>query len=83
MEAEAYPQEVLAEQEPRYLRRQKPLEIKRRKFGEESVEGLPAVAGDRCGSVGSVGGGVSGQPFPAHFAEHVLVASGASGTRGK
>jgi cell division protein FtsQ len=36
MDAEAYPQEVLAEQEPRYLRRQKPLEIKRRKFGRKA-----------------------------------------------
>jgi len=36
MEAEAYPQEVLAEDEPRYLRRQKPLEIKRRKFGRRA-----------------------------------------------
>jgi cell division protein FtsQ len=30
---DAYPQEVLADEEPKYLRRQKPLEIKRRKFG--------------------------------------------------
>jgi len=47
MEAEAYPQEVLAEQEPRYLRRQKPLEIKRRKFGKKAWKGYlrwPAVA---------------------------------------
>ena len=36
MNAEAYPQEVLAEEEPRYLRRQKPLEIKRRKFGRKA-----------------------------------------------
>jgi len=47
MEAEAYPQEVLAEQEPRYLRRQKPLEIKRRKFGKKAWKGYlrwPAIA---------------------------------------
>jgi cell division protein FtsQ len=36
MDADAYPQEVLAEEEPRYLRRQKPLEIKRRKFGKKA-----------------------------------------------
>jgi cell division protein FtsQ len=36
MEAEAYPAEVLAEEEPRYLRRQKPVEIKRRKFGKRA-----------------------------------------------
>jgi cell division protein FtsQ len=33
MDVDAYPQEVLADEEPKYLRRQKPLEIKRRKFG--------------------------------------------------
>jgi hypothetical protein len=32
MDANAYPQEVLAEEEPKYLRRQKPVEIRRRKF---------------------------------------------------
>lgn len=36
MDAEAYPQEVLADEEPKYLRRQKPLEIKRRKFGRKA-----------------------------------------------
>ena len=47
MEAEPYPQEVLAEQEPRYLRRQRPLEIKRRKFGKKAWKGylkVPAIA---------------------------------------
>lgn len=33
MDADVYPQEVLADEEPKYLRRQKPVEIKRRKFG--------------------------------------------------
>jgi len=33
MDADVYPQEVLADEEPKYLRRQRPLEIKRRKFG--------------------------------------------------
>jgi cell division protein FtsQ len=32
-EPEVYPPEALADEEPRYLRRQKPLEIRRRKFG--------------------------------------------------
>jgi cell division protein FtsQ len=36
MDADAYPREVLADEEPRYLRRQKPLEIKRRKFGRRA-----------------------------------------------
>jgi cell division protein FtsQ len=36
MDADAYPQEVLAEEEPRYLRRQKPVEIRRRKFGKKA-----------------------------------------------
>jgi cell division protein FtsQ len=35
MDVDAYPPEVLADEEPRYLRRQKPLEIKRRKFGRK------------------------------------------------
>jgi cell division protein FtsQ len=33
MEPETYPPEVLAEEEPRYLRRQKPVEVRRRKLG--------------------------------------------------
>ncbi len=44
IEAEAYPQEVLAEEEPRYLRRQKPVEIKRRKFGKKAWKGYFRVA---------------------------------------
>jgi cell division protein FtsQ len=36
MDGDAYPQEVLADEEPKYLRRQKPLEIKRRKFGRKA-----------------------------------------------
>lgn len=36
MDVDAYPQEVLADEEPKYLRRQKPLEIKRRKFGRRA-----------------------------------------------
>jgi cell division protein FtsQ len=36
MDVDAYPQEVLADEEPKYLRRQKPLEIKRRKFGKKA-----------------------------------------------
>lgn len=41
---DAYPQEVLAEEEPRYLRRQKPVEIKRRKFGKKAWKGYFRVA---------------------------------------
>jgi len=36
LDADAYPQEALADEEPRYLRRQKPVEIKRRKFGNRA-----------------------------------------------
>jgi len=36
MDVDAYPQEVLADEEPKYLRRQKPVEIKRRKFGRRA-----------------------------------------------
>jgi cell division protein FtsQ len=42
--ADAYPQEVLADEEPKYLRRQKPLEIKRRKFGKKAWKGYAKVA---------------------------------------
>jgi cell division protein FtsQ len=35
-EVDTLPQEVPAEEEPRYLRRQKPVEIRRRKFGKRS-----------------------------------------------
>lgn len=43
IEAEPYPQEVLAEEEPRYLRRQKPVEIRRRKFGKKAWKGYLRV----------------------------------------
>jgi len=36
MDAHAYPPEVVVDEEPRYLRRQKPVEIKRRKFGKKA-----------------------------------------------
>jgi cell division protein FtsQ len=36
MDADAFPQEALGDEEPRYLRRQKPLEIKRHKFGRKA-----------------------------------------------
>jgi cell division protein FtsQ len=36
IDIDAFPQEVLADEEPKYLRRQKPLEIKRRKFGRKA-----------------------------------------------
>jgi len=35
-EQDAIPQEVVADEEPRYLRRQKPLEVRRRKFGKRT-----------------------------------------------
>ncbi|HXT85687.1 MAG TPA: FtsQ-type POTRA domain-containing protein [Verrucomicrobiae bacterium] len=44
VEPEAYPQEVLAEEEPRYLRRQKPVEIRRRKFGKKAWKGYLRVS---------------------------------------
>ncbi len=36
MDEDAYPREILGDEEPKYLRRQKPLEIKRRKFGRKA-----------------------------------------------
>ena len=35
IDIETYPREILVDEEPKYLRRQKPLEIKRRKFGRK------------------------------------------------
>ena len=35
-ETEIYPPEALADEEPRYLRRQKPVEVRRRKFGRRN-----------------------------------------------
>lgn len=36
IDIETYPPEILVDEEPKYLRRQKPLEIKRRKFGRKA-----------------------------------------------
>ena len=47
MDADAYPQEILADEEPKYLRRQKPLEIKRRKFGRKPGRRICACDLDR------------------------------------
>jgi cell division protein FtsQ len=57
MDADAFPQEVLADEEPKYLRRQKPLEIKRRKFGKRAWKTYARVALWTC--VGLVGAGIA------------------------
>ena len=44
LDADAYPQEALVDEEPRYLRRQKPVEIKRRKFGKRAWKLYSRVA---------------------------------------
>lgn len=44
LDTDAYPQEILADEEPRYLRRQRPLEIKRRKFGRRAWKTYLRVA---------------------------------------
>src|SRR5207253_11321287 len=54
---EVYPPEALADDEPRYLRRQKPLEIRRRKFGRKTWPAyrrwtLIAVASFAAGFIG-------------------------------
>jgi cell division protein FtsQ len=43
MDAEVFPQDLLANEEPKYLRRQKPLPIKRRKFGRKSLNSFLRV----------------------------------------
>jgi cell division protein FtsQ len=56
MDADAYPQEILADEEPKYLRRQKPLEIKRRKFGRNAWSTYLRVAvWIVAGTISSVG----------------------------
>ncbi len=61
IESDAYPQEVLAEEEPRYLRRQKPVGIKRRKFGRKAWKGyfrfalLVVIAAICAGALFAVG----------------------------
>src|SRR5450631_1774610 len=67
MDAEAYPQEVLADEEPKYLRRQKPLEIKRRKFGKKAWKGYARVS--LWAGIGVVAAGAS------YMVGHFLMAS--------
>src|ERR1700681_200693 len=50
-EPEVYPPEALADEEPRYLRRQKPLEVRRRKFNRRS---WPVVRRWLVGGTGAV-----------------------------
>jgi cell division protein FtsQ len=38
IDADSFPQEILSEDEPKYLRRQKPLEIRRRKAGKKPLK---------------------------------------------
>jgi len=44
MDADTFPREILADEEPKYLRRQKPLEIKRRKFGRKTLSSFFRVS---------------------------------------
>jgi cell division protein FtsQ len=67
MGADAYPQELLADEEPKYLRRQKPLEIKRRKFGRKAWGAYFRV------SVWIVGGAAAA--FACYEAGHFLLYS--------
>jgi cell division protein FtsQ len=67
MDADAYPQELLADEEPKYLRRQKPLEIKRRKFGRRAWSTYFRV------SVWIVGGAAAA--FASYEAGHFLLYS--------
>ena len=67
MDAEAYPQEVLADEEPKYLRRQKPLEIKRRKFGKKAWKTYLRVAFGTAAAAAGVG--------IAYMVGHFLLAS--------
>jgi cell division protein FtsQ len=49
MDAESYPQEILADDEPKYLKRQKPVEIRRRKAGKKPWKTyLKVLSGITC-----------------------------------
>ncbi len=63
MDADAFPREALADDEPKYLRRQKPVEIKRRKFGRKAWSAYLRVA---VWSVAGAGGAWLAYEF-AHF----------------
>ncbi|HTS11426.1 MAG TPA: FtsQ-type POTRA domain-containing protein [Candidatus Limnocylindrales bacterium] len=65
MDVDVYPQEVLADEEPKYLRRQKPLEIKRRKFGRRAWKSYFRVTV-------WVGAGIAGA-WLAYVAGHFLL----------
>jgi cell division protein FtsQ len=67
MDAEAYPREVLADEERKYLRRQKPLEIKRRKFGKKAWKTYLRVMFGTAVAAGGVGA--------AYMVGHFLLAS--------
>ncbi len=64
---DAYPQEVLADEEPKYLRRQKPLEIKRRKFGKKAWKSYARWS--------VVGAGVLAAAGISYMLGHFLLAS--------
>ena len=74
-EAEVYPPEALADEEPRYLRRQKPVEIRRRKFGRRS---WPAYRRWLLAGAGILAGGwlVYGGARFFLFSPRVALASG-------
>ncbi len=63
MDAEGPMQDFLVEEEPRYLRRQKPVEIKRRKFGKGAVKGYLRTGG----LVLSVSAGLAAAAGAGHF----------------
>ncbi len=62
-EPETYQPELLAEEEPKYLRRQKPLEIRRRKFGRRTWKLYKRVA---CNGALVIAGGL-GTYYAWHF----------------
>ena len=68
IDADAYPQEVLADEEPKYLRRQKPLEIKRRKFGRKAWKTYLRVTAWAAAGIAGVGMRLRVRAFSARLA---------------
>ena len=73
MDADIYPQEVLADEEPKYLRRQKPLEIKRRKFGRKAWKTYLRVSLWMLAALALVWHGLRRRNFLFHAPEMALI----------
>jgi len=75
-EAENYRPELVTDEEPRYLRRQKPLEIRRKKFGGRNWPLYRRVAGYSVLGVAGVAAAWAGMDFLLHSPKMLLLNDG-------